>query len=429
MAELPNRAKGRGVSDPAAILTVFFVAFVAVFNLLLGYGTHVLWRKLNAPAPPEPAGTEPFPEEVPEESPELAFPPPAPVTPSAPVTPPEPKAPVAPAEPELSREHVVFERLAGGLTTLWQQLRAQEPAYRAALDVPALPLLQSFATELLAIVEGANRKFGPARETLEPPLEPAEPTRESARTTVLAIVGRWTETLAQTTQTLAQVTLQETDVSAGATRLAEIYRSLWSTSFATRDELVAPLTVLVRERVQPHRLSDEAADLRALAGRMRFEAAMKPWEADPAQAAQPLSVALLDVDHTQNLNARFDELRVDILAERLAEKLDESLANPARLFPLGGLRWGVFAPDSRLGDIAAVIERTRQAAATVRPPDAPELAATLSAAVCQWSENDTVVALVERLQTTLREAKNAGGNQTYLFTDQPTPVVPLPPSE
>ncbi|MEA2146471.1 MAG: hypothetical protein QOG59_2058 [Solirubrobacteraceae bacterium] len=173
------------------------------------------------------------------------------------------------------------------------------------------------------------------------------------------------------------------DVSERKLHLAELER------LATHD----PLTGLANHRVFHERLRAEAAR----ASRNR----------------QPLSVAILDLDHFKDINDQHGHLVGDSVLRELGQRLRD-ITRASELFARVGGEEFAWILNADGPEAFAAAERARHA--IIDTPFQHVGAVTMSVGVCDLTPAIDVQELYERADQALYLAKGRGRNQTYQYT-------------
>jgi diguanylate cyclase (GGDEF)-like protein/PAS domain S-box-containing protein len=182
------------------------------------------------------------------------------------------------------------------------------------------------------------------------------------------------------------------DVSERKRHLAELER------LATHD----PLTGLANHRVFHERLRAEAAR----ASRNR----------------QPLSVAILDVDHFKDINDQHGHLVGDSVLRELGQRLRD-ITRASELFARVGGEEFAWILNADGPEAFAAAERARHA--IIDTPFQQVGAVTMSVGVCDLTPAIDVQELYERADQALYVAKGHGRNQTYQYlADERGPAGP-----
>jgi diguanylate cyclase (GGDEF)-like protein len=218
----------------------------------------------------------------------------------------------------------------------------------------------------------------------------------------------------------------------GARRLVIEMRKLVDLAHTLRDcmqELL--LTVMAREgRLDSTDKALQTDNLTGLKNRTGIEAFMRKWWRDDGRRIRQISVAMFDLDRFSPITERWGARVTDKLLASIARIVDDMLRKYSGLDWCGrfaGQRFFVFWADTGPHGATSVVERIRQTIAETHfelPQGTIEV--TFSAAVTEVLPEDTTKSLFTRLNKTLREAKLAGRNCTYLF-DGTAPKQVEPP--
>jgi diguanylate cyclase (GGDEF)-like protein len=129
---------------------------------------------------------------------------------------------------------------------------------------------------------------------------------------------------------------------------------------------------------------------------------------------QPLSVALLDIDHFKAINDLNGHAAGDHVLRALAETLRGCVRDSDLAFRYGGEEFAVILSNTGLEGAAQVAERIRGAIAEAdfRLPDGTRLSVTGSLGVAEHQLGETREGLMERADQALYRAKAEGRNRT-----------------
>jgi diguanylate cyclase len=218
----------------------------------------------------------------------------------------------------------------------------------------------------------------------------------------------------------------------GARRLVIEMRKLVDLAHTLRDcmqELL--LMILAREGRLDN--TDKALQIDALTGlknRTGIETYIRNWWRDDGRRIRQVSVAMFDLDRFSAITERWGARVTDKLIACVSRLVDDMLRKYSGLDWCGrfaGQRFFIFWADTGPHGATSVVERIRQTIAKTTfelPQGSIEL--TFSAAVTEVFPDDTTKCLFKRLNWTLREAKQAGRNCTYLFNGT-SPAAVDPP--
>lgn len=157
---------------------------------------------------------------------------------------------------------------------------------------------------------------------------------------------------------------------------------------------------------------EEMASTDALTGALNrrggdavLEAAMR----SAADSGAPLTVVLCDLDHFKQVNDTHGHVVGDRVLRGLARVMRQEMRGDDSLVRAGGEEFLVVLPGAPIAGGLALAERIRSAAEVAPDPDAGVV--TVSAGVAQWDGQESVLALVERVDQALYAAKAAGRNR------------------
>jgi diguanylate cyclase (GGDEF)-like protein len=218
----------------------------------------------------------------------------------------------------------------------------------------------------------------------------------------------------------------------GARRLVIELRKLMDLAHTLRDcmqELL--LTILAREgrldSTDKALMTDTLTGLRNRAG---IETFIRRWWRDDGSRVRQVSVAMFDLDGFTQIMERWGARVTDQLIACTSRLVDDMLRKYSGLDWCGrfaGQRFFIFWADTGPHAATSVVERIRQTIAqTSFELPRGSITETFSAAVTEVFPDDTSKSLFKRLNWTLREAKKAGRNCTFLYKDN-EPVCVEPP--
>jgi two-component system, cell cycle response regulator len=128
-----------------------------------------------------------------------------------------------------------------------------------------------------------------------------------------------------------------------------------------------------------------------------------------ADAGEVLSAIMLDIDHFKRVN---DEHGHDAGDEAIRGVAREAAKGSAVVGRLGGEEFAMLLAGSELSAALAVAERLRSDMAALRfETGKGTMTLTCSFGVSQWTNGDTIDALLKRADVALYEAKHSGRNR------------------
>ena len=129
------------------------------------------------------------------------------------------------------------------------------------------------------------------------------------------------------------------------------------------------------------------------------------------QSGQPLSYAMLDLDHFKDVNDTHGHATGDRMLRSLALFLKQRLRESDHIGRYGGEEFAVLLPDTRQEDARSVMDEIREKFAQLRQPAGQnEITVTFSCGIVEW-RNESAQALCEKADASLRHAKQAGRNR------------------
>ncbi|MCF6743971.1 GGDEF domain-containing protein [Blastococcus sp. KM273128] len=182
------------------------------------------------------------------------------------------------------------------------------------------------------------------------------------------------------------------------------------------DAVLVGLGVVIRRLVI--RASGASRDpLTGLRNRRGFDEALDELLSEAARTREPLSAALLDVDHFKQVNDTYGHEAGDRVLRRVADVWRAELPAGSVLARHGGDEFSLLLPGMRGVDALAVVRRI-----CALHPDVP-----LSCGVTQHAPGDSASQLMRGADRALYDAKLLGRGRTELFdgpAGRPTGVRP-----
>jgi diguanylate cyclase (GGDEF)-like protein len=171
------------------------------------------------------------------------------------------------------------------------------------------------------------------------------------------------------------------------------------------------LLLFERIRNDVHRLATIDA-LTDLPNRRTINEYAEKLFAQARTLAQPLSVAVIDIDHFKQINDRFGHDSGDIVLKNVAKALKDNSRGVQRVGRQGGEEFIALFDDADAADAHAAAERLRIAVATESYAlDERDQTVTVSIGVATMNENDASFDdLLRRADRALYAAKDAGRN-------------------
>jgi diguanylate cyclase len=131
--------------------------------------------------------------------------------------------------------------------------------------------------------------------------------------------------------------------------------------------------------------------------------------------AQPLSIALLDIDNFKDLNDTLGHQAGDSALVHLAQVITDTMRPSDSVARFGGEEFMIVLPDSDTEQGAAVITRLqRELTKRFFLHDNRKLLITFSAGIASYLPGDTQAAVIARADRALYQAKRAGKNRVIV---------------
>jgi len=211
---------------------------------------------------------------------------------------------------------------------------------------------------------------------------------------------------------------------------------------------------LSKNREELHRQNEELQiaartdPLTGLANRRALDEDIQRRFSECQRSGAPLSVMLLDVDHFKDFNDAHGHRAGDEALRVIAGAVRTAMRHIDVVTRYGGEEFLVILPDTPIDWATAAAERARQAVReTVFRFDGKAFSLTVSIGVAQFTFNEQVARMLQRVDHALYAAKTAGRDRTYWHdgrrihavfgesedlhpTREPPPrcaTVPLPP--
>lgn len=143
---------------------------------------------------------------------------------------------------------------------------------------------------------------------------------------------------------------------------------------------------------------------------------------------QPLTVALIDLDHFKHINDTHGHHVGDEVLKTFARLSESRLREVDRMARWGGEEFLCLLPQVTAQDALSAIDRLRQAMADSVPLEQNRLRTTFSAGLAQARPDETLEQLVERADRALYEAKQQGRNRCRIHQDACGPSTAQPVS-
>lgn len=135
-------------------------------------------------------------------------------------------------------------------------------------------------------------------------------------------------------------------------------------------------------------------------------------EIDKARkSGQPLTCAMLDLDHFKRINDTHGHSTGDLVLRSLSLFLKQRLRKSDHIGRYGGEEFAVILPDTRKEDAYGVMEEIRENFSQLQQPaGTTDFTVTFSCGLVEWHD-ESPQELCEKVDSTLYEAKKKGRNQ------------------
>lgn len=184
-----------------------------------------------------------------------------------------------------------------------------------------------------------------------------------------------------------------------------------------QSELAAARKEIEEHRKKVKELSAEARTdpLTGLANRRAFTEDMSRRIEQWRRHKVPLSLIMVDIDHFKSINDRYTHTGGDTALRHMGDLLRGALREMDIPVRYGGEEFAVILPGTRMQEALHVAERLR---ATIESRgfvfEDQTIPMTASLGLATASADDTLASIVERADTALYAAKEAGRNRAYV---------------
>ncbi|MDC7988135.1 GGDEF domain-containing protein [Rhodoplanes sp. TEM] len=173
---------------------------------------------------------------------------------------------------------------------------------------------------------------------------------------------------------------------------------------------------LLQENMETLRLESMTDPLTRLANRKYFDFSLSQatTRAEDEDAPQPFSLAMIDIDRFKRFNDQFGHTTGDDVLRLVAFTLKNNVRASDLVARYGGDEFAVLLPNASLEEAMAIGDQIRKGVAErplLRRATKETLGyVTLSIGVAAWAPGESAVALIERADRHLYEAKANGRN-------------------
>ncbi|WP_137887023.1 diguanylate cyclase [Pseudomonas sp. 2FE] len=138
---------------------------------------------------------------------------------------------------------------------------------------------------------------------------------------------------------------------------------------------------------------------------------------------QPLTFAMLDIDHFKKVNDTYGHPMGDRVIKSLALFLKQRLRKTDHIGRYGGEEFAVVLPDTDASTARKVLDEIRRRFAEIHYPAQPqELSCTFSCGIAQLHEGMDINTLSKQADEALYVAKHGGRNRVEVFSDETAPT-------
>ena len=186
----------------------------------------------------------------------------------------------------------------------------------------------------------------------------------------------------------------------------------WSSQLSPDESLIyaraTDVTELKEIEAEREELLDQVQDLArrdsltGLPNRRALEEQLPQAMARARRSGEPLSVAILDIDHFKNYNDSHGHLAGDEVLRACAKAWDSALRGEDTIVRFGGEEFLVLLPDTGPEPAAEIVERLRRTT---------PMGQTCSAGLALWDCEESIDDLLRRADEALYLAKASGRNQ------------------
>lgn len=165
-----------------------------------------------------------------------------------------------------------------------------------------------------------------------------------------------------------------------------------------------------------------------LTSRAALERALAEWWRKDPDHARTATVGMIEVDQLRQITTRFGSGTSNLVLEKLTEIVAVVTRSGDLVSRSAGPRLLLLFPDTPASSSTSALERVRQTIAATQFLKGPEvLEVSVTCAIAERTAGDTPESLLARAEATLLDARQYGGNRTFLHEGRfPAPVTPHP---
>jgi diguanylate cyclase len=219
----------------------------------------------------------------------------------------------------------------------------------------------------------------------------------------------------------------ETDLEEANERLLEEIKNLRLARHKLRDNQDTAFVTIARYEDRMGTIEQQLYNdsLTGLRNRIGLETSLWEWWRQRRHQSRPMSAAMFDIDGMGLLNEAHGSLCGDGIIQHIGRFLESSVSTGDLVGRYAGERFVVVQVN--VGPRAAMknFETIRQSIAkTTYIHNDQSIRATLTGGITEVVQDDTDVGLLERLETTLKAARESGGNRCFVL--EPRELDPEP---
>lgn len=153
-------------------------------------------------------------------------------------------------------------------------------------------------------------------------------------------------------------------------------------------------------------------ELTGTANRREFLAQAEILYLRASRYKNPFSMIFYDLDHFKTVNDQFGHPAGDKALQKVTLAVQAMIRDTDILARYGGEEFCILLPETRQGNAAILAERIRRSVEelTIELATGETLKLTISLGVAEYTETDTISALIERADRAVYQAKKAGRN-------------------
>jgi len=218
---------------------------------------------------------------------------------------------------------------------------------------------------------------------------------------------------------LSLIDLESDPEAAGEWLLEEIGNLRLARHKLRDNQQIAFLTIARYENRLDRIDSQQHTDgLTKMYNRIGLETTLRQWWRQGRHKSQPINAALFDLDAFGEVNHQHGAPVGDRMLCHFAKLVQEYLGKDDLAGRFAGQQFLVLMPDVGADNALKIVELIRQSIEnTPLPLDRQEIHQTVTAAVTEVAPGDTEETLFQRLEETLKQAKQHGPNRSLVYRE------------